>query len=91
VGFPVWVVGSTHPLVLLMLLLPYVTVSLLLAISWQIYLYCLQLPFICRCYLQSGDIDRGLKTFEDYINSGKPHSIELYVVSFLTNTISALC
>ncbi|XP_062152587.1 pentatricopeptide repeat-containing protein At4g35850, mitochondrial [Alnus glutinosa] len=33
-----------------------------------------------RCYLQSGDIDRGLKTFEDYINSGKPHSIELYVI-----------
>ncbi|XP_044465085.1 pentatricopeptide repeat-containing protein At4g35850, mitochondrial [Mangifera indica] len=32
-----------------------------------------------RCYLHSGDIDRGHKTFEDYINSGKPPVAELYV------------
>lgn len=32
-----------------------------------------------RCYLHSGDIDRGLKTFEDYMNSGKPPVVELYV------------
>ncbi|KAF5479714.1 hypothetical protein F2P56_000514 [Juglans regia] len=32
-----------------------------------------------RCYLHSGDIDRGLKTFEDYMNSGKPPAVELYV------------
>ncbi|KAF3954346.1 hypothetical protein CMV_020293 [Castanea mollissima] len=32
-----------------------------------------------RCYLHSGDIDRGLKTFEDYMNSGKPPIVELYV------------
>lgn len=74
----------------LMLLFSYVTVPLFLANSWHMYQYCLQLPFICRCYLHSGDIDRGLKTFEDYTNSGNP-PIELYVVSFLTNTISALC
>jgi hypothetical protein len=91
VGFPLWVIGSTHQRVLLMLVLSYVTVPLFLDISWQIYLYCLQLPFICRCYLHSGDIDRGHKTFEDYMNSGNPPSIELYVVSFLTNSISALC
>ncbi|GFZ19070.1 pentatricopeptide repeat (PPR) superfamily protein [Actinidia rufa] len=32
-----------------------------------------------RCYLHSGDIDRGQKTFEDYMNSGKPAMVELYV------------
>ncbi|GMY13232.1 pentatricopeptide repeat-containing protein At4g35850, mitochondrial [Fagus crenata] len=32
-----------------------------------------------RCYLHSGDIDRGLKTFEDYMNSGKMPAVELYV------------
>ncbi|XP_059451963.1 pentatricopeptide repeat-containing protein At4g35850, mitochondrial [Corylus avellana] len=35
---------------------------------------------VMRCYLHSGDIDRGLKTFEDYMNSGNPPSIELYVI-----------
>ncbi|KAK3183680.1 hypothetical protein Dsin_030966 [Dipteronia sinensis] len=34
---------------------------------------------IMRCYLLSGDIDRGQKVFEDYMNSGKPPMIELYV------------
>ncbi|XP_057481696.1 pentatricopeptide repeat-containing protein At4g35850, mitochondrial [Actinidia eriantha] len=34
---------------------------------------------IMRCYLHSGDIDRGQKTFEDYMNSGKPAMVELYV------------
>ncbi|GAB4847905.1 hypothetical protein Ancab_026965 [Ancistrocladus abbreviatus] len=34
---------------------------------------------IMRCYLHCGDIDRGLKVFEDYMNSGKPPMIELYV------------
>ncbi|XP_031260220.1 pentatricopeptide repeat-containing protein At4g35850, mitochondrial [Pistacia vera] len=32
-----------------------------------------------RCYMYSGDIDRGHKTFEDYMNSGKPRVMELYV------------
>ncbi|XP_057955034.1 pentatricopeptide repeat-containing protein At4g35850, mitochondrial [Malania oleifera] len=32
-----------------------------------------------RCYLHSGGLDQGLKTFEDYMNSGKPAMIELYV------------
>ncbi|KAM7509199.1 hypothetical protein LguiA_019652 [Lonicera macranthoides] len=32
-----------------------------------------------RCYLHAGDIDRGHKIFEDYMNSGKPPMIELYV------------
>ncbi|KAK9271554.1 hypothetical protein L1049_001914 [Liquidambar formosana] len=34
---------------------------------------------IMRCYLHSGDIDRGLKTFKDYMNSQKPPIVELYV------------
>ncbi|KAK7823077.1 pentatricopeptide repeat-containing protein, partial [Quercus suber] len=34
---------------------------------------------VMRCYLHSGDIDRGLKTFEDYMSSGKPPIVELYV------------
>ncbi|KAB1211713.1 hypothetical protein CJ030_MR6G022437 [Morella rubra] len=32
-----------------------------------------------RCYLHSGDIDHAVKTFEDFINSGKPPAAELYV------------
>ncbi|XP_059670054.1 pentatricopeptide repeat-containing protein At4g35850, mitochondrial [Cornus florida] len=32
-----------------------------------------------RCYLHSGDIDRGYKTFEEYMNSRKPPMVELYV------------
>ncbi|KAJ4829765.1 hypothetical protein Tsubulata_043938 [Turnera subulata] len=32
-----------------------------------------------RCYLHSGDLDRGVKVFEDYMASGKPPMIELYV------------
>ncbi|KDP46389.1 hypothetical protein JCGZ_10229 [Jatropha curcas] len=31
-----------------------------------------------RCYLRSGDIDNGLRTFEEYMNSGKTPAIELY-------------
>ncbi|KAI4339521.1 hypothetical protein MLD38_024460 [Melastoma candidum] len=34
---------------------------------------------IMRCYLRAGDIDRGLKTFEEYMSSGKAPHIELYV------------
>ncbi|KAI5651175.1 hypothetical protein M9H77_37180 [Catharanthus roseus] len=34
---------------------------------------------IMRCYLHSGDIDRGRQTFEEYINSGKPPFSEIYV------------
>ncbi|KAJ7970735.1 Pentatricopeptide repeat-containing protein [Quillaja saponaria] len=34
---------------------------------------------IMRCYLHAGDIDRGLKTFEDHMSSGKLPAIELYV------------
>ncbi|KAI6671331.1 hypothetical protein NL676_006216 [Syzygium grande] len=34
---------------------------------------------IMRCYLRSGDIDRGHKVFEDYIKSGKFPNVELYV------------
>lgn len=34
---------------------------------------------IMRCYLHSGDIDGGLKTFEDYMGSGKPPMTDLYV------------
>ncbi|XP_071711238.1 pentatricopeptide repeat-containing protein At4g35850, mitochondrial [Rutidosis leptorrhynchoides] len=33
---------------------------------------------IMRCYLNSGDIDRGLKVFEDYMNSGSPPMPDLY-------------
>ncbi|PWA58299.1 pentatricopeptide repeat (PPR) superfamily protein [Artemisia annua] len=33
---------------------------------------------ILRCYLNSGDIDRGLKVFEDYMSSGSPPIPELY-------------
>ncbi|KAF3444542.1 hypothetical protein FNV43_RR14234 [Rhamnella rubrinervis] len=32
-----------------------------------------------RCYLHSGDIDRGLKTFEEHMSSGRPPAAELYV------------
>ncbi|XP_010265575.1 PREDICTED: pentatricopeptide repeat-containing protein At4g35850, mitochondrial [Nelumbo nucifera] len=31
-----------------------------------------------RCYLHSGDIDRGVKTFDDYLSSGKPPAVELF-------------
>lgn len=34
---------------------------------------------IIRCYLHSGDIDRGLKVFEDYMNSGKAPMTELFI------------
>ncbi|XP_047334229.1 pentatricopeptide repeat-containing protein At4g35850, mitochondrial [Impatiens glandulifera] len=34
---------------------------------------------IMRCYLRCGDLDRGKKTFDDYMNSGKPVAVELYV------------
>lgn len=48
---------------------------------------CSLLSFILRCYLQSGDIDRGLKTFDDYMKSGNLPAIELYTVSLEINTI----
>ncbi|KAM1009317.1 hypothetical protein FF1_044772 [Malus domestica] len=35
---------------------------------------------IMRCYLHSGDIDRGIQTFEDYMKSGKPPVVELYTM-----------
>ncbi|KAJ8749995.1 hypothetical protein K2173_013910 [Erythroxylum novogranatense] len=31
-----------------------------------------------RCYLHSGDLDRGLKAFDDYLTSGKLPAMELY-------------
>ncbi|KAF7117059.1 hypothetical protein RHSIM_RhsimUnG0006400 [Rhododendron simsii] len=34
---------------------------------------------IMRCYLHSGDLDRGQKVFEDYMNTGKQPMVELYV------------
>ncbi|XP_019183501.1 PREDICTED: pentatricopeptide repeat-containing protein At4g35850, mitochondrial [Ipomoea nil] len=34
---------------------------------------------LMRCYLHTGDLDRGLKVFEDYMNSERPPIIELYV------------
>ncbi|XVF60176.1 hypothetical protein PTKIN_Ptkin08bG0023400 [Pterospermum kingtungense] len=34
---------------------------------------------IMRCYLHAGDIDRGVRVFEEYLNEGKPPVIELYV------------
>ncbi|KAL2904567.1 hypothetical protein RDABS01_003277 [Bienertia sinuspersici] len=34
---------------------------------------------VMRCYLHSGDLDRGYKVFEDYMNSGRVPFIELYV------------
>ncbi|KAK6153116.1 hypothetical protein DH2020_012755 [Rehmannia glutinosa] len=34
---------------------------------------------VMRCYLHAGDIDRGLKIFEDYMKSNRPPMIELYV------------
>ncbi|KAK6153108.1 hypothetical protein DH2020_012747 [Rehmannia glutinosa] len=36
---------------------------------------------VMRCYLYAGDIDRGLKIFEDYMKSNRPPMIELYVVN----------
>lgn len=41
----------------------------------------LWLPILYRCYLSAGDIDRGLQTFEDYMNAGRLPAVELYVVS----------
>ncbi|KAJ6751545.1 hypothetical protein OIU85_002022 [Salix viminalis] len=35
---------------------------------------------IMRCYLLTGDLDRGLQVFNDYMNSMKPPFIELYTV-----------
>lgn len=35
---------------------------------------------IMRCYLLSGDLDRALQVFNDYMNSMKPSFIELYTV-----------
>lgn len=32
-----------------------------------------------RCYLHCGDIDHAVKAFEDYMSSGKPPMVELYV------------
>ncbi|EPS68228.1 hypothetical protein M569_06540 [Genlisea aurea] len=34
---------------------------------------------LMRCYLHSGDLDRGLKVFEDYMSSNRPNMVELYV------------
>ncbi|OMO69229.1 hypothetical protein COLO4_29188 [Corchorus olitorius] len=31
-----------------------------------------------RCYLHAGDIDRGVRIFEEYLQGGKPPSIELF-------------
>ncbi|GKV07831.1 hypothetical protein SLEP1_g19543 [Rubroshorea leprosula] len=40
-------------------------------------------PFIVmqvmRCYLHAGDLDRGLQTFEEYMNAGRNPLPELYV------------
>ncbi|KAM0004214.1 putative tetratricopeptide-like helical domain superfamily [Helianthus debilis subsp. tardiflorus] len=36
------------------------------------------LMHIMRCYLNCGDIDRGLKVFEEYMSSGSPAVPELY-------------
>lgn len=32
-----------------------------------------------RCYLHSGDLQRGRKIFEDYMHSGRPPMVELYM------------
>ncbi|XP_011097364.1 pentatricopeptide repeat-containing protein At4g35850, mitochondrial [Sesamum indicum] len=34
---------------------------------------------VMRCYLHAGDIERGVKVFEDYMNSNRPAMVELYV------------
>ncbi|CAH9122646.1 unnamed protein product [Cuscuta epithymum] len=34
---------------------------------------------LMRCYLHSGDLDRGLKIFQDYMNSGRAGIIELFM------------
>ncbi|CAJ1947502.1 unnamed protein product, partial [Sphenostylis stenocarpa] len=36
---------------------------------------------VIRCYCNAGDIDRGLQTFENHINEGRPIATELFVVS----------
>ncbi|KAL3636651.1 hypothetical protein CASFOL_018950 [Castilleja foliolosa] len=33
---------------------------------------------VMRCYLHAGDVDRGLKLFEEYMNSNRPPMVELY-------------
>ncbi|KAI4348229.1 hypothetical protein L6164_008977 [Bauhinia variegata] len=33
---------------------------------------------VMRCYLYAGDLDRGVKTFENHMASGKPPVVELY-------------
>ncbi|XP_027359171.1 pentatricopeptide repeat-containing protein At4g35850, mitochondrial isoform X2 [Abrus precatorius] len=33
---------------------------------------------VIRCYCHAGDIDRGLRTFDDCVNSGKPIAAELF-------------
>jgi hypothetical protein len=52
---------------------------------------CPSKSFLSRCYLLSGDLDRALQVFNDYMNSMKPSFIELYTVSFVTTAISAIC
>ncbi|XP_038903282.1 pentatricopeptide repeat-containing protein At4g35850, mitochondrial isoform X2 [Benincasa hispida] len=36
---------------------------------------------VMRCYLHSGDIDRGHETFKEHLNSGGPLAMELFAVS----------
>lgn len=52
---------------------------------------CPSKSFLSRCYLLSGDLDRALQVFNDYMNSMKPSFIELYTVSFVTTATSAIC
>ncbi|XVF16305.1 hypothetical protein REPUB_Repub10bG0019800 [Reevesia pubescens] len=33
---------------------------------------------IMRCYMQAGDIDRGVKVFDEYLNEGKAPMMEIY-------------
>lgn len=55
-----------------------------------IHKYCISLLiYFIRCYLRSGDIDRGHKVFEDYIKSGKFPNVELYVVSSIKIYLTA--
>ncbi|XP_021728548.1 pentatricopeptide repeat-containing protein At4g35850, mitochondrial-like isoform X2 [Chenopodium quinoa] len=34
---------------------------------------------VMRCYLHAGDLDRGYQVFEEFMNSGRPPYVELYV------------
>lgn len=52
---------------------------------------CPSKSFLSRCYLLTGDLDRGLQVFNDYMNSMKPPFIELYTVSFVTTAIFVIC